>query len=165
MNAAVVRRLLIGASLRRSLLRALALSACLVVASRTVAMPLRARGPSMQPTYRDGQLLIVNRLAFMWRPPARGDVIAVTLAGNRAFLVKRIIALPGERVRIEAGEVVIDDVGLDEPYVAHRLAWNEPEVQLGDDEFFVIGDNRGMPARQHDFGRVSRPRIAGRLVF
>jgi signal peptidase I len=79
--------------------------------------------------------------------------------------VKRIVALPGERVSLAAGQVYVNDVPLVEPYVRERHPWDVPEVTLTAREYFVIGDNRGMRAKDHDFGRVDVSRIVGRVVF
>lgn len=153
-----------GSSPRRALLRGAALALGLFLASRFVLMPLRAVGPSMLPTYGEGQWLLVNRLAYHLREPSRGDVVAIRLGGGRAALVKRIVGLPGERVRIVEGTVQIDGAPLDEPYVRHRRPWHVDEAVLGADEYYVIGDNRGMPAASHDFGRTTRARLLGPLV-
>ena len=76
----------------------------------------------MQPTIRDGQLLIVSRLSYALRAPRRGEVVAVRLAGERAVLIKRILAGPGDRMSIDDGQVMVNDVSIDEPYVVHRPA-------------------------------------------
>ena len=160
-----LRQLLVGRSVGRSLIRGLVMALLLVLGSRFVLVPVRAHGPSMTPTYGDGQLLLVNRLAYRFgREVRRGDVVAITLHGGKAVLVKRIIALPGERIRIEHGQVLIDDAPLDEPYCVYRLPWNIQESQLGPDEVFVIGDNRSMLEKHHDFGRADRGRILGRMI-
>jgi signal peptidase I len=158
------RELLIGRSLGRSLVRGFSMALALLLGSWFVLVPVRAHGPSMTPTYGDDQLLLVNRLAYRWSEVRRGDVVAITLKGGKAVLVKRIIALPGERIRIEEGQVFIDDVPLDEPYCVYRLPWNILETHLGPDEVFVIGDNRSMLEKHHDFGRADRGRILGRLI-
>ena len=159
-----LRELLIGRSLGRSLIRGCSMALALLLGSWFVLVPVRAHGPSMTPTYGDGQLLLVNRLAYRIGEVRRGDVVAITLAGGKAVLVKRIIALPGERIRIEEGQVLIDDVPLEEPYCVYRLPWNIAETHLGPDEVFVIGDNRSMLEKHHDFGRADRGRILGRLI-
>lgn len=160
-----LRQLLVGRSVGRSLIRGLAMALALLLGSWFVLVPVRAHGPSMTPTYGDGQLLLVNRLAYRFgREVRRGDVVAITLSGGKAVLVKRIIALPGERVRIDDGQVVVNDLPLDEPYCVYRLAWNIAEAQLGPEEVFVIGDNRSMLEKHHDFGRADRSRILGRLI-
>jgi signal peptidase I len=110
--------------------------------------------------------VFVNRLAYVFdRSPRRGDVVAIRLAGPNVLYIKRVVALPHERVAIDAGRLHVDGQPIDEPYVLYRAAWNYQEVQLGDGEYFVIGDNRGMRQELHDFGRVTRERIRGKVVF
>jgi signal peptidase I len=159
-----LRELLVGRSLGRSLIRGLAMAALLMTASRFLLTPVRAHGISMMPTYDEGQLLFCNRLAYRLAPPRRGDIVAITLESGQAVLVKRIIGLPGERVRIEQGRVFVNDVALDEPYVRYRVPWEIRDTDLGLDEVFVIGDNRSMPARLHNFGRATIDRVMGRMI-
>jgi signal peptidase I len=130
-----------------------------------VLTPIRVRGISMQPTYRDGALNLVNRVVFRIRAPARGEVVAIRLAGPSILYVKRIIALPSERVAIVGGVIEINGLPLAETYVKERQAWDVAEVTVGPREYFVIGDNRGMRVGDHDFGRVDARRILGKLVF
>ena len=119
----------------------------------------------MQPTYQDGAINLVNRAVYTWRAPARGDVVAIRLAGPHVLYVKRIVALPGERIAIAGGVVMLNGVALDEPYVQQRQAWDVDEVLVGPREYFVVGDNRSMRVADHDFGRVDARRILGKLVF
>jgi signal peptidase I len=160
-----LRELLIGRSLGRSLVRGLTVATLLLAASRFLLVPVRAHGISMMPALEEGQFIFVNRLAYRFGPVQRGDIVAITLREHNAVLVKRIIALPGERIRIEQGQVFVDDMPLDEPYVTYRIAWDVEEMRLGAGEVFVIGDNRSMPARLHDFGSANRDRILGAAVF
>lgn len=146
-----------------TLTRALLMALALLLVSQYVVSPVRAYGISMQPTFEPGTWLWLSRLAYLRRPPARGDIVAVNLSGGEAVLVKRVVGLPGERIAIIEGVVVVDGVPLDEPYVLERQPWNVAEGQLGPHEFYVIGDNRGMPAHLHDFGRAAQSRIAGRI--
>lgn len=160
-----LREMLVGRSAGRSLARGLAVAAILLAVSQFLFTPVRAHGISMFPTYGEGQLLLVNRLAYRLGPLRRGDVVAITLRSGQAVLVKRVIALPGERVRIEQGQVFVNGVALHEPYVRYRVAWEVQETEIAPDEVFVIGDNRSMPERLHDFGRANRDRILGRLIY
>ncbi len=146
-------------------MRILVLAVLSVVLFGWVLLPVRTDGISMLPAYQSGRLTLVNRLAYWRRGPARGDVVAIRLAGPNVVYVKRIVALPGERLRIDDGLVYIDGRPLSEPYVRSRAAWNVPEVSLTADEYYAIGDNRGMRAGDHDFGRVSTNRILGSLIF
>jgi signal peptidase I len=158
-------RLLVGARPRRTALRAALLIASAILVFGAWLLPVRLEGISMEPAYRDGEFNFANRLAFAWRPPDRGDVVAIRMAGLRLVYVKRIVGLPNERVEIVEGVVAIDGRPLAEPGVVRRQPWNVPPVTLGADEYFVIGDNRGMPSHHHAFGRVRRDRIVGRLLF
>lgn len=158
------RALVVGRSLAATLIRALLMALGLLLVSQYVLSPVRAYGISMQPTFEPGAWLWLSRLAYLRQPPSRGDIVAVNLAGGGAVLVKRVVGLPGERIAITDGAVLVNGVPLDEPYVTERDAWNVQEAQLGPQEYYVIGDNRGMPAHLHDFGRADRSRIAGRVL-
>jgi signal peptidase I len=130
-----------------------------------VLVPIRAQGISMEPTLRADSLHLFNRAAFAWRAPSRGEIVTVRLAGEAFTYIKRIVALPGERLAIRRGVVLIDGRALDEPYVAYRSPWELDERTLGPDEYYVIGDNRAMSIDDHEMGRVGRDRIAAKLVF
>ena len=110
-----------------------------------------------------------------------GNQLAAALKADRLFLVTsapgvlKDINDPASRLakltRAEAkaaiadGTVRINGRSLDEPYVRNRSGWTMAEVQLGSDEYFLIGDNRGMREEEHDFGRAHRSRIVGKVVF
>ncbi len=159
-----VQTLVIGSRPRRTLLRVAALVCGAYIMFGHALIPVRGAGPSMQPTLRDGQLVLVNRLAYWRSDPTRGDIVALRLAGRRVLYIKRIVGMPGDRVRIAAGTVFVNDAALPEPYVQRRRGWNVPEVVLAKDEYLMIGDNRGMPMHQHDFGKARRDRIVGQVV-
>ena len=146
-------------------MRVLVLASLSFVTFRWVLIPIRAEGISMLPTYQSGSLNLVNRLAYLNGQPSRGDIVAIKLAGPHVLYVKRIIALPGERISLAAGQVYVNGAPLAEPYVRNRNPWDVPEVTLSSREYFVIGDNRGMRAKDHDFGRVDVSRIVGRVLF
>jgi signal peptidase I len=160
-----LRRAAVGRDPRRTFVRVGVLAAVSVAVFGWILTPIRVHGISMEPTYRDGALNFVNRAVFRVRTPARGDVIAIRLAGPSVLYVKRIVGLPHERVAIAGGIVQVNGIPLPEPYVHHRQPWDVPEVVVGPREYFVIGDNRGMRAADHDFGRVDERRILGTLVF
>lgn len=146
-------------------MRVLVLATVAFVTIKWLLIPIRTEGSSMLPTYGSNRLNFVNRFAYSGSKPARGDVVAIRLAGPRVLYVKRIVGLPGERVAVRAGTVFINDKPLAEPYVKHRRPWEVPEVILDEREYFVIGDNRGMSSADHDFGRVYLDRILGKVLF
>lgn len=158
-------RLLVGRNPARTLVRALVLVAGAAVLLTWGILPVRGQGPSMQPTIGDGQLLIVSRVSYRLRAPRRGEIVAVRLAGDEAVLIKRILAGPGDVVRIDDGTVTVNDVALAEPYVEFRRPWRMAEVTLAPDQYFVVGDNRGMPMELHTMGTVSGRRLVGPVVW
>jgi signal peptidase I len=160
-----IRRAIFGRNPRRTAIRIIVLAVLSVVVFGWILTPTRVVGISMEPTYRDSQLKFINRATYRIRQPERGDVIAIRLAGPNVIYVKRIIALPTERVAIVDGTVEINGAPLIEPYVKQRAPWNYPEVTVGAREYFVIGDNRSMRMTEHDFGRVDARRILGKLLF
>lgn len=161
----LTRRILFGSNPRRTSVRVLVLVVISFVLFTWVLLPVRAEGISMQPTYESGSFRLVNRLSFLGDGPQRGDIIAIRLAGERVVYVKRVIGLPGERLEIVDGQVLINGTPLDEPYVRNRKPWTLAEVTMAPDEYFVVGDNRGMNLRDHTMGRVDASRIIGRVVF
>ena len=158
-------RLVVGRRPKRTLLRAAVLAVILVVVFRYVLLPVRVQGISMWPTYRDQQWSLVNRLAYVWSEPRRGDVVCVRFtAGERVMLLKRVVALPGETVGFRNGRLHVNGQPVDEPYVRTSCDWEEPERRLGPDEYYVVGDNRSMPREDHLHGIAERWRIVGKLI-
>ena len=155
-------RLLVGRRPVRTLARIVVLILLVFVLYRYLFVPILVVGNSMAPTYRNGRPNLVNRMAFRWHGPKRGDVVAVQLDRSRLVLLKRVVGLPGERIAIRRGRIVVDGRVLDEPYA--KVTEGPPsqnEVTLGPDEYFVIGDNRDISA----FGAVHQHEVLGKVVF
>ena len=158
-------RLVVGRHPARTIRRILVLVTGTAALLTWGILPVRGQGPSMQPTIRDGQLIIVSRLSYALRSPRRGEVVAVRLAGDEAVLIKRILAGPGDRLAIASGQVVVNDVPMDEPYVQSRQPWRMVETRLEPGQYFVVGDNRGMPMELHTMGTVAGQRLIGPVVW
>ena len=156
---------ILGRNPRLTLIRASALIVSAIVLFGFVLLPVRLHGISMLPTYNDGRLNFANRAAYWWREPARGDAVAIRMAGEHVVYVKRIVGLPRERIAIIAGVVLVNDEPLVEPAVVYKAPWNVPAFTLGDGEYFLIGDNRAMAAQNHDFGTTTRARVVGKMLF
>jgi signal peptidase I len=156
---------LLGRRPRATALRLLVLAAVTAVVFTWVLFPARVTGGSMEPTLPDGRFELVNRWAYRSARPRRGDIVSIGDADRRgAMYMKRIVGLPGETCAIWDGVLHVDGRRVEEPYVVHRAPWHVPAVTLGPDEYFVVGDNRGMPAENHWFGRVKRRYIAGKVL-
>jgi signal peptidase I len=88
-------------------------------------------------------------------------VVTVRFAGSKVMLLKRVIALEGERVEFRHGKLFVDKKEMDEPYVRYPCSWNLPPRQVEKDCVYVVGDNRSMPIENHVFGQASMKRIVG----
>ncbi len=123
-----------------------------------VTIPIRISGDSMVPTCRNGSLAIVNRLAYVFSPPKRGDVVLVR--GERDLIIKRIVGLPGEKVGLSNGALTVNGRLLPEPYVQFKGRDHVAPGILGHENYLIIGDNRSGTA----LAVVNRRRIVGALV-
>ena len=161
----LARRIVFGLHPRRTAVRVLVLAVLAFITFTWVLLPVRGEGISMEPTYKSGTMHLVNRLAYSSGGPSRGDIVAIRMPASRAVYVKRVIGLPGERVEIVKGRVLVNGQPIAEPYVRSQRPWNLDAVTLGADQFFVIGDNRGMNLEDHSLGPVEASRIVGRVLF
>ena len=133
-----------------------------------VGQRTRVDGRSMMNTLHDGDNLIVEKLSYRFSDPKRFDIIVFPPTGKKEYYIKRIIGLPGETVQIdENGNMYINGELLEENYGAETIqnpgrAANP--ITLGDDEYFVMGDNRNnsKDSRSEEVGNVKRSQIIGR---
>ena len=159
-------RILIGRRPVFTLIRVVIWVAAAFFVFRVALLPVRVQGVSMTPAYKNGGVNFISRWSYARHRPVRGDVVGIRFAGPHVMLLKRIIALPAERVAIRQGIVYINDQPLDEPYVKlFNPSWQQAEVTLKPDEYYVIGDNRGMRSDEHTHGRVEVQRIMGKVLF
>ena len=126
-------------------------------------------GDSMRPTLQNGEIVLMNRLIYNASKPKRGDVIAFKPNGNENahYSIKRVVGLPGETVQILSGMVYIDGMRLDEHYgneIMENPGIAEEPLTLGEDEYFVLGDNRNnsSDSRASDVGLIHRKDLIGR---
>lgn len=152
---------------RSSFLRELMETFLLVVAIFTLVNLSTARfvveGSSMEPNFFTDEFVIVSRLAYIIGEPERGDVIVFHFDEdtNRDF-IKRVVGLPGEYIEVLDGRVYVNGTLLDEPYIDTFCNCRDKDWLLGEDEFFVLGDNRNSSQDSFDFGPIDREQIIGR---
>ena len=125
-------------------------------------------GSSMETTLSDKDQLIVDKMTYRFRDPKRYDIVVFPYQyQDNTYYIKRIIGLPGETVQILSGMVYIDGMRLDEHY-GNELMENpgiaEEPLTLGEDEYFVLGDNRNnsSDSRASDVGLIHRKDLIGR---
>lgn len=126
-----------------------------------IFIPLKIKGNSMTPTYKDGQINICFRLRYIFSTPKRFDVVVVRYAGTRVMLLKRIIALEGEQLEFRNGKLYIDGQLKTEPHIQYRYRWNLLKRTVNEGNVYLAGDNRNVPMEKHDFGQTSISRIIG----
>ena len=125
--------------------------------------PVRISGDSMAPALREGEIVLVDRLAKYWKTPARGDMVMFRTADGD--FIKRIAGLPGETVDIQEGKAYIDGRPLDETaYAANYVGSMEP-VTVPEGSVFLLGDNRALiyDSRLANLGCVAYTEIFGAL--
>lgn len=134
-----------------------------------VAQRTDVNGTSMYPTLEDGDQLIADKISYRFRDPERFDIIIFPYQyAPNTYFIKRIIGLPGETVRIdEQGNIYINGEILEEDYGYETIEYAglaAQEIHLGDDEYFVLGDNRNVSedSRYPDVGNIRREDIVGR---
>jgi len=136
-----------------------------------IAQPFIVSGASMDPTFHNGQYLIVDELSYRFDEPNRGDVVIFKYPKDPSqFFIKRIIGLPGETVRVTPNSVTItktDDntLELDEPYLVNEGNGSGITETLNDGEYFVMGDNRPESSDSRIWGVLPRENIVGRAFL
>jgi len=157
----VIRRFFFPALTLRFIMRLAIVTLTAYLFFGQICIPFRVKGYSMEPTYRDGDLSFCWRLRYALSPPERHDVVAVRLAGHRVFLLKRVVGLQGEHVEFCHGELIVDGIKIEEPYVSGPYDWNLGARAVKKGCVYVVGDNRNMPMENHYFGQTSVQRIVG----
>ena len=154
--------------------RDLALSVLLaVVLVVFVYQPVKVEGTSMEPALQDQERVLINKftLRFGWSDIQRGDTIVFhpPLDSGKSY-IKRVIGIPGDRLRIDAGQVYVNGWALVESYVTGRDAVTWPQDGSGaktvpPGQYFVLGDNRSLSSDSRTWGFVPRDKIYGKAVF
>jgi signal peptidase I len=149
----------------RDLVIALAISSFIII---FLYQPVKVEGISMMPGLNDQERIFVNKFVYRLEPIERGDVVVFRYPRNPSqSFIKRVIALAGDRVRIDGGQVYVNDDPVDEDYVAPAYADDRsyPEITVPPHSYFVLGDHRNLSNDSRDFGPVNLRYIYGKAVF
>ena len=130
--------------------------------------PVRVEGTSMLPMLEDQDRLFINKMAYKLGEIHRGDVVVFLYPHDHTkSYIKRVIALPGDDLRIDHGQVYVNGSAIAEKYVPERFTddRSQPGLVVPDNEYFVMGDHRSISSDSRDFGPVERDLIYGKAAF
>ena len=155
----------------------------IVVISLVIIIPIRyfliqpfyVKGASMEPNFHDHEYLIIDEITYRFKDPQRGDIIVFRYPRDpQEFFIKRIIALPGEKIQIKNGKVTIyneiysEGVELDEFYLEEGIktySMNDEVIAVDENEYYVLGDNRNSSKDSRSFGAVNESFVTGRVLL
>lgn len=136
--------------------------------------PNQVKGRSMETTFHNGEYILTDKISYRFGLPKRGDVVVFRSPKNSDVdFIKRIIALPGERVKIAGGRVLVNGELLDESIYLDPTAYTgaesflaeNKEITVPDGRYFVMGDNRTHSSDSRDFGPVPPSDFLGKVFF
>ncbi|MBZ5686762.1 MAG: signal peptidase I [Acidobacteriia bacterium] len=149
----------------RDLVISLAISAFIII---FLYQPVKVEGTSMMPSLVDQERIFVNKFVYRLEPIERGDIVVFKYPYDPSkSYIKRVIGMAGDRIRIDSGQVYVNDRALDETYVPPEYtdARTLPEVVVPANSYFVLGDHRSMSDDSRNFGPVNQSFIYGKAVF
>lgn len=149
----------------RDMVISVAVSAFIII---FLYQPVRVEGTSMLPMLEDQDRLFINKMAYRVGDIQRGDVVVFLYPrDHQKSYIKRVIALPGDDLRIDHGRVLVNGQAQTESYVParYRDERSEAEMVVPPNEYFVMGDHRSISSDSRDFGPVERSLIYGKAAF
>lgn len=138
-----------------------------------VAQIHKVSGNSMIPTLRNGDYLITEKISYRFGNPRKGDIIVLKNPRDESQdFIKRIIATPGDTIKVEKNSVFINNQAVNEPYLPSNTLTRQgaflredSEIRVGANQYFVFGDNRSHSSDSREWGPVTREEIVGRAFF
>jgi signal peptidase I len=149
----------------RELIVALAISIFIIV---FLYQPVKVEGTSMMPGLADQERILINKYVYRFEDVERGDLVVFRYPIDPGKnYIKRIVGVPGDRVEIFRGAVLVNGNRLQEPYVPQefRDERSMSEIVVPEGDYFVLGDHRDLSSDSRDFGVVGRGAIFGKAVF
>ena len=145
------------------LITVLTIAIAIIGVNRYVCSLYRVSGTSMTPTMLDGDWCLVWKLGA--RHPQQGEIVFFRTANKpHLHFVKRIVAVPGQTISIEGGQMFVDGKPVDESYTKANVTWSLRPTRVPDDCYYFMGDHRAVPIENHLHGWVASRNIQGRVV-
>jgi len=154
----------------REVIETIVLTVLMFLVIRFAVQNFNIEGTSMEPSLHNGELILVDKWTYLFRPPARGDVIVFHAPPNPSQdYIKRVIAVPGDVISVQYTTVIVDGVTLQETYVNPNNQGNIyrsiTNMVVPPNDYFVLGDNRKGSSDSRDWGVVPQKNIIGRAAF
>lgn len=137
-----------------------------------IAQPYIVSGSSMDPTFENSDYLIVDQISKRFEEPVRQSVVIIRYPVEPSkFFIKRLIGFPGETIKIKDGQVTIynsenlSGLVLEEPYVKYFKTAEDLTIELGEDQYFVLGDNRAGSSDSRSWGALPKKFIIGTPII
>src|SRR5246127_5013323 len=149
----------------RDLIISLTISAFIII---FLYQPVKVEGTSMMPSLDDQERIFVNKFVYRWEPIERGDIVVFRYPRDPSkSYIKRVIGVPGDRIRIDTGQLYVNDQAIEEDYVpsAYTDERSYAEIVVPAHSYFVLGDHRSMSHDSRDFGPVKEGYVFGKAVF
>ncbi len=130
--------------------------------------PFYVKGASMEPNFFDHEYLIIDEIGYRFTPPQRGDIVVFKYPKDpKQYFIKRVIGLPGEKIKVQNNAIYVNGTKLNESYLPATTETLLPlrgygDITLANDEYFLLGDNREQSLDSRIFGPVQRDFIVGR---
>ncbi|MCT4607434.1 MAG: signal peptidase I [Marinisporobacter sp.] len=133
--------------------------------------PTLVKGYSMYPTLNEYNYLIINKIPYMMHDPEKGDIVVFkshlkTVEGNDKDLIKRVIGVAGDQIKVTEGNVYVNGEKLNEPYINGDYTPGEVELEVPENMIFVMGDNRpnSLDSRDERVGPVDMDTVRGKVL-
>ncbi len=137
-----------------------------------VAQPHKVSGSSMFPNFKNGDYIITDKISYRLSDPKRGDIVVFKNPKDETQdFIKRILGVPGDRLKVQSGKIFLNGVQLDEPYLNNIVTnpgsflreGEEKTVEAG--HYITIGDNRPASSDSREWGQITREEIIGKVFF
>ncbi|OGG02928.1 signal peptidase I [Candidatus Gottesmanbacteria bacterium RBG_16_37_8] len=138
-----------------------------------IIQPHEVKGSSMEPSFKNNEYIITDKISYRFGSPQRGDVVIFKAPVNlEVDYIKRIIGLPGEKIMIAKGKVYVNDKLLSEPYLEEitslfpgGFVQDGVTIDIPEEHYFVMGDNRPHSSDSREFGPINHKLIIGKAIF
>lgn len=136
-----------------------------------IIQPFMVSGPSMDPTFKNNDYLLVDEISYRFEKPKRGEVVIFKRAEEKKYLIKRIIGLPNETVELSGANITIKNTEhpegfvLDQSFIENTQSEPTKVLTLNDSQYFVLGDNRPVSLDSRGWGALDKNEIVGRPLI